>query len=130
MRTEFFWKTNTKCTKKPQFSILTQPFSDFCLFQKYVNAKVGTKKILNGVAYHPCVWLSYFLKLLKVFSKMLVGFSLTFLKTCFSQDKRCGENYNFLYQNSIRKYEVDWEHRLTVLCMIYDFSKYGDFTVL
>ena len=33
-----------------------------------------------------------------------------FLKFCFPQDERGGENYDFLYQNSIRKYEDDLEH--------------------
>ena len=33
-----------------------------------------------------------------------------FLKICFPQAKRDGENYDSLYQNSIRKYEDDLEH--------------------
>ena len=32
------------------------------------------------------------------------------LKICFPRDERGGENYDFLYQNSIRKYEDDFEH--------------------
>ena len=32
------------------------------------------------------------------------------LHICFPQAKRGGENYDLLYQNSIRKYEVDLEH--------------------
>ena len=33
-----------------------------------------------------------------------------FLKICFPQDERGGENYDLLYQSSIRKYEDDLEH--------------------
>ena len=33
-----------------------------------------------------------------------------FLKYCFAQDERGGENYDLLYQNSMRKYENDLEH--------------------
>ena len=33
-----------------------------------------------------------------------------FLKICFRQAERGGENYDLLYQNSIRKYEDDLEH--------------------
>ena len=33
-----------------------------------------------------------------------------FLKICFPQDERGGENFDLLYQNSIRKYEDDLEH--------------------
>ena len=33
-----------------------------------------------------------------------------FLKICFHQEKRGGENYGLLYQNSIRKYEDELEH--------------------
>ena len=32
------------------------------------------------------------------------------LKICFPQDEKGGENYDLLYQNSIRKYEDDLEH--------------------
>ena len=32
------------------------------------------------------------------------------LKICFPQAERGGENYDLLYQNSIRKYEDDLEH--------------------
>ena len=33
-----------------------------------------------------------------------------FWKICFPQDERVGENYDLLYQNSVRKYEGDLEH--------------------
>ena len=33
-----------------------------------------------------------------------------FLKICFLQDEGGGENYDLLYQNSIRKYKDDLEH--------------------
>ena len=33
-----------------------------------------------------------------------------FLKICFLQDEEGGENYDLLYQNSIRKYKDDLEH--------------------
>ena len=36
--------------------------------------------------------------------------SQNFLKICFPQAERGGENYDLLYQNSIRKYEDDLEH--------------------
>ena len=32
------------------------------------------------------------------------------LRTCFLQDKKSGENYDFLYQNSIKRHEDDLEH--------------------
>ena len=32
------------------------------------------------------------------------------LKICFPQDEGGGENYDLLYQNSIRKYKDDLEH--------------------
>ena len=35
--------------------------------------------------------------------------SQDFLKICFLQDERGGENYDLFYQNSIRKYEDDLE---------------------
>ena len=42
-----------------------------------------------------------------------------FLKVCFSQAKRDGENYDLLYQNSTRKYGDNLEHQ--VICTLYDF---------
>ena len=33
-----------------------------------------------------------------------------FLKICFPQPKKGGENYDLLYQNSVRKYKDDLEH--------------------
>ena len=33
-----------------------------------------------------------------------------FLKICFPHDERGEENYDLLYQNSVRKYEDDLEH--------------------
>ena len=41
-----------------------------------------------------------------------------FLKICFPQDEMGGGNYNFLYQNSIRKYEDDLEHEF--IYILYD----------
>ena len=35
-----------------------------------------------------------------------------FLKICFPEDERGGENYDLLYQNSIRKYEDELECRV------------------
>ena len=40
-----------------------------------------------------------------------------FLKICFPQDKMGGENYDLLYQNSIRKYEDDLKQ---VIYILYD----------
>ena len=40
------------------------------------------------------------------------NFRQDFLKICFPQDERGGENYGLLNQNSIRKYEGDLEHRV------------------
>ena len=34
----------------------------------------------------------------------------TFFKNLFPQDERDGTNYDLLYQNSIRRYEDDFEH--------------------
>ena len=32
------------------------------------------------------------------------------LKICFPQDKKGGENYDLLYQNSVRKYKDDLDY--------------------
>ena len=40
------------------------------------------------------------------------------LKICFTYDERGGENFDLLYQNSIRKYEDDLERR--VIYILYD----------
>ena len=53
-----------------------------------------------------------------------------FLKICFPQDKMSGGNYDFLYQNSIRKYGNDLNTSLFIFCMICNFSKCDCFTVL
>ena len=41
-----------------------------------------------------------------------------FFKICFRQDERDRENYDLLYQNSIRKYEDDLEHKF--IYILYD----------
>ena len=48
-----------------------------------------------------------------------------FWKISFPQDERGRENHDLLYENSIIKYEDDF-----MFCMIYNFSKSDDFTVL
>ena len=50
---EFSSNPNTKCTKKPQCSISTQPFSD-ASSQKYLNPQVKTNKLVNSIFYHLC----------------------------------------------------------------------------
>ena len=44
--------------------------------------------------------------------------------------ERCGGNYDLLYQNSVRKYENDWNIRFFIFCMICNFLKPDGFTVL
>ena len=48
-----------------------------------------------------------------------------FLKNSFHQDERIEENHDLLYENLIKKYEDDF-----IFCMVYNFSKCDDFTVL
>ena len=42
-----------------------------------------------------------------------------FLKIGFPQDKMSGESYDFLYQNSIRKYGDDLNTSLFIFCLIW-----------
>ena len=83
---EYSWNPSTKCTEKPQSSILKHPLPDVPFFQKYLKPQLKTKKLVNSVVYHPCLsrlaWGIYpfiFFKLLRVLSlsKILVEFSLT-----------------------------------------------------
>ena len=50
---KFSSNPNTKCTKKPQCSISTKPFSDVPS-QKYLNPQIRTNKLVNSIFYHPC----------------------------------------------------------------------------
>ena len=56
-------------------------------------------------------------------SKIQAGF----LKLCFSQDNRDGENYDLLYRNSIKNMKMTWNFRLFIFYMICNFSKLYSF---
>ena len=43
-----------------------------------------------------------------------------FLKICFPQDERSGENYDLLYQNSIRNYEDEIVYLYFVLFIFFE----------
>ena len=44
--------------------------------------------------------------------------------------ERDGENYDLLYQNSIKNMKMTWNTRFLIFCMTCNFSKCNDFTIL
>ena len=107
-------------------------FLVFPIFQKYLNPQVRNNKMafpILALQNQPQRYiLSYFFKLLRALSfyRILVEFSLTCIfhhvwekvfdlwcsQSQFSPPESGGENYDLLYQNSIRKYEDDLEHQV------------------
>ena len=88
---KFSSNPNTKCTKKPQCSISTNPFSDVPS-QKYLNPQIRTNKLVNSIFLPPLSFkislrgyiLSYFFKLLRVLYLQNVCwiFSALYIPTC------------------------------------------------
>ena len=99
---ECSWNPHKKCTEKSQASISTHHISDFPFFQKYLNPKVRTNKLVTNVVYHPCPSRlasgihPYFFKLFRFLSlsRMLVEF--------YVNSAKCGKTFS-IYGVHIRQ---------------------------